>query len=96
MVTSEARVPTASARRYMGQMCSHFGHRRPVTLDGDTGRIGFEGGDCVMRAEPDGLLLRIEAEDDASRERLEGVAARHLERFMFREPPTVEWRATAA
>ena len=95
MNTSEARVATTSARRYLGQMCSHFGHRRPATTDGDTGRIGFEGGDCVMRAEAEALVLRIEAEDEASRERLEGVAARHLERFMFREPPTIEWRAGA-
>ena len=92
MSTSEASVPTASARRYMGQMCSHFGHKLPVTLEGDTGRIGFDGGDCVLCAEAEALLLRIEAADDASRERLEGVAARHLERFMFREAPTVEWR----
>ena len=92
MSISEARVPTASARRYMGQMWGHFGHRRPAATEGDTGRIGFEGGDCLMRAEADALVLRIEAVDDASRERLEAVAARHLERFMFRETPTVEWR----
>ena len=92
MNNSEARVPTTSAQRYMGQMCSHFGHKRPVTVDGDTGRIAFDGGDCVMRSEAETLVLRIEAVDDESRQRLEGVAARHLERFMFREPPSIEWR----
>ena len=92
MSISEARVPTASAQRYMGQMCSHFGHKQPVTLEGNASRIGFDNGHCVMRAETDMLVVRIAAADDASRERLQSVATRHLERFMFREPSSVEWR----
>lgn len=91
MAVSQAHVPTPAARRYLGQLCSHFAHRLPVTVDEATGRIGFEGGDCLLKAEADVLSLRIETADATQLERLEGVVARHLERFMFRETPEITW-----
>ena len=34
---STARVATKSALRYLGQLCKHFGHKVPSSLDGDHG-----------------------------------------------------------
>lgn len=41
MPTSEARVPTTAARRYLGQLCKHFEHKLPVALAEHHGRIDF-------------------------------------------------------
>jgi len=101
MPTSIARVATAVPRRYLGQLCKHFEHRLPVTLaeatgaeatDAEaTGRIEFTAGVCMLAAESDALVLRVEAADDASVATVEDVVARHLLRFAFREPPEIVW-----
>ena len=41
MSTSHAEIPTASASRYLQQLCKHFAHKLPVTFDPAEGRIGF-------------------------------------------------------
>lgn len=93
MSASVAAVATPLARRYMGQLCKHFAHRLPVELAEDSGSIGFPMGTCTLVAEPERLVLRAEAADEAGRAQLEGVVARHLERFAFRAPLSVVWTA---
>ncbi|MBV9749730.1 MAG: DUF2218 domain-containing protein [Acetobacteraceae bacterium] len=91
MLSSEARVPTAAPRRYLGQLCKHFQHKLPVTLAEDRGRIEFPAGACLLDAEADTLVLRVTAGDDAALAGLEDVVARHLERFAFRDKPEIRW-----
>ena len=44
-------------------------------------------------AEPDALLVRIEASAVEQLEALQGAVARHVDRFAFREAPLAyEWR----
>ncbi|HVI90209.1 MAG TPA: DUF2218 domain-containing protein, partial [Dongiaceae bacterium] len=43
-LTSVARVQTTSALRYLGQLCKHFGHKVPSSLEGDHGWIAFDFG----------------------------------------------------
>ena len=92
-VVSEARVATDVARRYLGQLCKHFQHRLPVELTETQGRIDFPMGVCTLDAEAASatLLMRATAADEAALATLEEVVARHLERFAFREPLTVQW-----
>ena len=88
---AEARVSTAVPRRYLSQLCKHFQHRLPVTLEEDRGRIEFEFGACTLRAEDGVLVLRVTAADEAALARLEDVVARHLVRFAFRDNPEIAW-----
>ncbi len=90
-LSSEARVPTAAPRRYLGQLCKHFQHKLPVTLAGDHGRIEFPAGVCLLDAEAETLVMRVTAGDEAALVGLEEVVARHLERFAFRDKPEVRW-----
>ncbi|MBS0561653.1 MAG: DUF2218 domain-containing protein, partial [Proteobacteria bacterium] len=50
---AEARVPTELPRRYLAQLCKHFQHKLPVTLEETRGHIAFPSGDCDVTAEAD-------------------------------------------
>ncbi len=91
MLTSEARVATAMARRYLGQLCKHFAHKIPVTHTEAEGRIEFPAGVCQLEAGSDLLILRAEAADASALERLQEVVDRHLQRFAFRDTPEIRW-----
>ncbi|MFL1462164.1 DUF2218 domain-containing protein [Roseococcus sp. DSY-14] len=91
MAASAAEVALDQPGRFLSQLCRHFAHRLPVTEDGARGSIAFAGGTCTLRAAPGALHLRLEAEDAATRARLEEVVASHLLRFAFRDPPEVRW-----
>lgn len=93
VTTSLASVPTAHARRYMIQLCKHFGHRVETRFDDQTGEIVFDGGVCRLGAGPVALDLQVESPSAETRARLEGVIDSHLKRFAFREPEmAVAWR----
>jgi hypothetical protein len=92
MPTSQARVETAMASRYLGQLCKHFEHRLPVQHDGARGRIEFSIGTCTLQAEPGVLILHAQSATDDALAQLESVVARHLERFAFRDKPEIGWQ----
>jgi hypothetical protein len=96
MPASETRVPTASASRYLQQLCKHWSHKFAVEFTPEQGRIPFaEDRVCTLAAAPDHLDLRIEAVDEATLDRMEGVMVDHLKRFAFREDlGAIAWRRT--
>ena len=89
-VVRSARA-TGMPRRYLGQLCKHFQHKLPVTLE--------EIARPHRRSRPASASSRAggcRGTDDARRCRrraalatLEDVVARHLKRFAFREEPEV-------
>ncbi|WP_225204513.1 DUF2218 domain-containing protein [Novosphingobium huizhouense] len=95
--SSTARVPTASASRYLQQLCKHWAHNLAVEFDEHRGRVTFPrdargaawAGDAVVGflAEPEALICTIEASEPGQRDGLKGAVARHLDRFAFREAP---------
>jgi hypothetical protein len=87
---SEARVVMETPRRYLSQLCKHFEHKLPVTLEESSGSIAFPSGLCTLRAEPEALVMRV-AGEEAVLPQLEDVVARHLLRFAFRAPPEIIW-----
>lgn len=94
---SLASVATASAGRYLGQLCKHWSHRFTVSFDRTAGRIELPAGVCLLTAGPDRLGLVLEAADEPGLARLEEVVAVHLNRFAFREGElTFDWTRTAA
>jgi hypothetical protein len=94
MSVSVARVPTASASRYLQQLAKHWSHKMTVAFTAEEATIDFpNGARLVMRADTDTLdvaLTMPEGEDVAA---MRGVVERHLDRFAFREAPlTFDWR----
>lgn len=86
MPTSQARVPTAEASRYLKQLCRHWSHKFPVTEGGDRGTVPFgEDRVCTFEASPEALLMKVATPDPAGLTRLENVVSDHLLRFAFRE-----------
>ena len=94
MSVSVARVPTASASRYLQQLAKHWSHKMTVAFTAEEATIDFpSGARLVMRADTDTLDVALtvpEGEDVAT---MRGVVERHLDRFAFREAPlTFDWR----
>ncbi len=85
VLRSEAWWETASAARYMTQLCKHFAHKIPVTLNERDGRMVFGAGVCDVVAEETGLRMLASAEHEAGLLQLQSVVIRHLQRFAFRE-----------
>lgn len=82
---SIASVPTASAARYLSQLCKHWSHRFEVEFDAQSGRIALPLGVCRLTAGPDALGIVLEAADEDGLVKMEQVVADHLNRFAFRE-----------
>jgi hypothetical protein len=103
IVTTSARVPTTSASKYLQQLCKHWSHSLAVEFTADHGTIVFprEGRAGTFPADArvtfdageDALTIRIDGSTDEQLRALEGVVARHLDRFAFREAPLpFEWQ----
>ena len=92
MPSSQAIVATEAPFRYMSQLCKHFQHKLPVTLEVDRGSIEFGAGLCTLTMGPEQLTMQVDAADAEGLERLQDVVARHLLRFAFREPPAIVWQ----
>jgi hypothetical protein len=89
---STAEIATPLAGRYMTQLCKHFQHKLPVTLDDSAGHIAFNIGDCRLSADAGRLTLTLDSPGDAQLAQLQDVVARHLLRFAFRETMQIVWR----
>ena len=86
------RVPTANARRYMLQLCKHWGHKFTVTYDDHHGEIALPAGACKLDAGEDALSVRLEAKEADSVPRFKEVVEEHIKRFAFREELVFDWQ----
>ncbi len=91
MIVSKAYVATGVASKYLIQLCKHFGHKVAVDYDESRGRVDFPFGTCRLTADEAGLSIDCETPDHSTTERIRNVVSDHLERFAWREKPTVEW-----
>lgn len=102
-VSAEARVQTTHASRYLQQLCKHWAHNLTVEFTRERGSVVFPkdargaswqgDGRVVFTAEPEVLVVRIEASEPGQLEGLKGAVARHLDRFAFREAPLpFDWK----
>jgi uncharacterized protein len=86
MVTSRARVSTASASRYLVQLCKHWSHKFAVEYTPEQGSVTFAPDRlCRFEAQPEALVMKLETGDVETLDRMEGVIVDHLKRFAFRE-----------
>jgi len=102
--STTATVPTASASKYLQQLCKHWQHHLAVEFTPQHGTVVFPKdargaewpGDALVTfdAGDAALEVRIDASIDEQLEGMKGAVARHLDRFAFREAPlTFDWRA---
>lgn len=97
MTITTASVPTAHASKYLQQLCKHWQHNLAVEFTPEAGTVTFpsEGrggtwpseGVARLVANPETLVVTIEASGPEHAETLEGALQRHLDRFAFREAP---------
>jgi hypothetical protein len=86
MPASNARVVTSNASRYLQQVCKHWSHKFAVEFTPERGRVPFaEDRVCSFGAEPQALVMHLEAPDDETLLRLQSVVVDHVKRFAFRE-----------
>jgi uncharacterized protein len=95
MPSSTSVVPTASASRYLQQLCKHWAHNLAVEFDAAHGTVVFPkdargaewpgDGLFTMDAGAEALTCRIDATSPGQLEGLKGAVERHLNRFAFRE-----------
>ena len=98
MSVSIARVPTASASRYLQQLAKHWSHKMEVSYSEQEGRIAFPNGSLLeMRADSETLDVVLTVPDGEDVAPMRDVVARHLDRFAFREAPlTFDWQVGGA
>lgn len=83
---------TDRAGRYLEILCLHFGRKVPTDFSSNAGWVQFPFGRCDMTAERRQLQLRACAENQSQLDEVVTVMTSHLERFAFRENPTLDWQ----
>jgi hypothetical protein len=93
MPAAQTTIATASASRYLQQLCKHWSHKFAVEFTPHHGTIPFDPTRrCTLDASAGTLALRVEAADDATLERMQAVVIDHLKRFAFREDlGNIQW-----
>lgn len=94
MMRSQARVLTPKSERYAKQLCSHAAHMTPrAEWNPPEGLIEFPDamGTCRITAEPEHLVLTLEATDSTNLARMQQIISRNIGRSGSRDGLTVEW-----
>ena len=91
---SRARIPTSRSARYAKQLCSHAAWKAASAQWTEPhGVIEFPGGTgrCTVTAEPDCLVLAVQAADPQELANVQRIIGSNIERFAAREGLTVQW-----
>ncbi|MEM7721519.1 MAG: DUF2218 domain-containing protein [Pseudomonadota bacterium] len=91
---SRSRFETPNAARYLDKLCTHFGSKVKVQIDGDAGWVQFPFGCCEITANADHLEFCASASDAKDLATVAQVVTSHLERYAFRENPSLNWQTT--
>ena len=75
----------------MARLCNHFAHRVTVHRTQDSARVEFPNAFGTMQATADRLEIHIEANEDATLERLKEMVSRHLKQMASAETFEVSW-----
>ena len=90
MAKSTMQLITTNSSRYLQQLCKHFAHKVPVEFTPSQGHVKLPFGDCVLSAGGSTLDITVDGKPEALG-KLENFIGSHLERFAFREKPTLTW-----
>jgi len=72
MPISRAELHADDAEALIDQLCERWSEATQVDRDSEPVHVTFEEGSCYLQAQPDKLLVVVEALDDESHNRLEG------------------------
>ena len=92
MHRANATVTTENARRYLTQLCKHFGHKVTTDWHGDEGFADFSMGRCDFSATAGKLHMACRAQTEDDLVKVQDIVGDHLVRFAWREDLTVDWR----
>lgn len=95
-MNATATFETDRAERYLAALCHHFARKVRVTSDAHRGRVEFPFGLCDLTADETRLELVASADDRTGLDRVVQVITSHLERFAFRENPSLVWQTASA
>ncbi|MGC3964990.1 MAG: DUF2218 domain-containing protein [Rhodocyclaceae bacterium] len=96
MKTSQARLATPLARRYLTALCSHFTRKIQVEYTDEHGVATFPQGVCELSLDGDVLVLNCCGADDEALTSIERVLTLHMQLFTRRDPVTLEWQREQA
>lgn len=95
-MNTSTTLKTDSAGRYLKSLCHHFGRKVEAKCDATSGWVQFRIGRCDMTADDNQLALTVSADDQTNLDQVVQIVTSHLERFAFRENPTLAWHAPAS
>ena len=79
MPISRAELHADDAAALIDQLCERWSDAKEVDRSADPVRVDFENGSCYLQAQPDKLLVVVEAVDDESHDQLEGQVDQALD-----------------
>ncbi|MFD1798202.1 DUF2218 domain-containing protein [Paracoccus aurantiacus] len=79
------RFETPNAAKYVTQLCKHFGHKVPASIEGNRGQVTFAIGAAVMVADDAALTVTLSGSDAEALAQMQQTIDDHLQRFAFRE-----------
>lgn len=86
---------TDRASRHLKSLCHHFGRKVDAECDATSGWVQFRIGRCDMTADDRKLALTVSSDDQTHLDQVVQIVTSHLERFAFRENPTLTWQVQA-
>jgi hypothetical protein len=89
---SSAYVVTDTPARYISRLCKHFAHKVPVSFDEQQGRVEFEKGFGLLKADATGLHLIVQTDSEEHLPHLQDVLGRHFERVAWQAALTLDWQ----
>jgi hypothetical protein len=93
LLRARADVATDAPARYAKQLVSHLGRRVEWVTEGPASTAPIAGGTGVVEVGDGVLVLRAQAADAETLDRVQDVLGRHLERFGQRNELVVTWRS---
>lgn len=85
---------TASASKYLQQLCKHWSHKAEVSFDARLGSVAFRDGNRIeMTADETSLSITATTGPRGDLAAWQSVIEAHLVRFAFREDFKIDWPA---
>lgn len=91
---SFASFETDKASRYLTALCKHFGQKVEAECNAHDGWVQFPFGRCEMVASATQLTFSVSATTQRQVDLTIEIVSNHLERFAFRENPTLNWQVS--
>lgn len=88
---ASTQIPTAEAAKYILKLCRHFAHKVPADFTEQYGQVRFLQGQCVLKADPQGLSIYMQAPVEDGIRAMQFIIDDHLQRFVRFETLSYQW-----